>query len=90
MDRSIVFDQEKWYTTSQVIDLAREGYVPFKSLQTLYTLIHSGKIKVVERGESKNKKKWYIQGKELVKYAESQKVTLHKNVKQMQKGSSKT
>lgn len=89
MSEKLVFDQEKWYTTSQVIDLAKDGYVPFKSLNTLYELIHQGKIKVVERGESK-KKKYYIQGKELVKYAENQKVTLKANGKQMQKGSSKT
>ena len=79
----IVFDLEKWYTTTQVVQLARQGYSPFRSLTTLYSLINTGKIQVVARGENK-KKKYFIQGKELVRFAESQKVTIsNNNVKQM-------
>jgi len=90
MKDKIEFDLEKWYTTTQVVTLSKEGYFPFRSLAILYGLIHSGKLKVVARGEGK-KKKFYIQGKELTRYAESQQITIHQNNgKQMQKGSSKT
>lgn len=75
----IEFDPEKWYTTSQAVLLAREGYSPFRSLSTIYSLINTGKLKVVARGENK-KKKYYIQGKEIQRYAESQQVTItHKH-----------
>lgn len=78
----LVFDLEKWYTTTQVVDLARQGYSPFRSLSTLYALIHSGELQVVARGENK-KKKFFIQGKEIVRYAESQRITINPNDKQM-------
>jgi hypothetical protein len=90
MREDIIFDLEKWYTTTQVVQLARQGYSPFKSLGVLYKIIHSGQISVVARGD-KEKKKYFIQGKELVKFAESQKVTItKKDGKQMQESSSKT
>ena len=86
----IEFDNEKWYTTTQVIQLARQGYSPFRSLSTLYKIINSGKIEVVIRGDGK-KKKYYIQGKELVRFAESEKVTINnQDGEQMQEGSSTT
>lgn len=78
----LVFDLEKWYTTTQVVELARQGYSPFRSLTTLYTLIHSGELQVVARGD-KQKKKFFIQGKEIVRYAESQRITIQSNGKQM-------
>jgi hypothetical protein len=73
----IVFDPEKWYTTSQVVQLSRQGYSPFKSLTTLYKLIHTGQIQVVARGDDK-KKKFFIQGKDIVLFAESQKILVSK------------
>ena len=90
MKEKIEFDSEKWYTTTQVVSLSKEGYFPFRSLAVLYSLIHNSKLKVVARGEGK-KKKFYIQGKELTRYAESQQVTIHNNNgKQMQKVRTKT
>jgi hypothetical protein len=90
MTEELVFDLEKWYTTAQVVQLARQGYSPFRSLSTLYSLINNGKISVVARGENE-KKKFFIQGKEIVRYAESQATTIHKsNGKQSKESSSKT
>lgn len=65
------------------------GYSPFKSLSTLYALIKAGKIKVVVRGDE-NRKKYFIQGKDIITFAESQKVTISQsNVKPVQKDGSK-
>ena len=90
IQNEIEFDPEKWYTTSQVVKLAQQGYSPFKSLTTLYKIINSGKLEIVVIGDLA-KKKYYIQGKELVKFAESQKVTINnQDVKQMQEGSTTT
>ncbi len=89
MKDNIVFDPEKWYTTTQVVQLARQGYSPFRSLSTLYSLINTGQIQVVARGDNE-KKKYFIQGKELTRFAESQMTTINKdNGKQDSKGSSK-
>lgn len=65
------------------------GYSPFKSLSTLYALIKAGKIKVVVRGDE-NRKKYFIQGKDIVTFAESQKITITQtDVKLVQKNGSK-
>lgn len=65
------------------------GYSPFKSLTTLYALIKAGKIKVVVRGDEK-RKKYFIQGKDIVTFAESQKITITQtDVKPVQKNGSK-
>lgn len=86
----IVFDPDKWYTTTQVVELARQGYSPFKSLSTLYKLINEGKLNVVIRGDE-NRKKFFIQGKDISSFAESQKVTVSQsNGKPLQKGRPKT
>lgn len=85
----VEFSLEKWYTTTQVVDLARQGYSPFKSLSTLYRLINEGKLKVVVSGDAK-RKKFFIQGKDIVSFAEGQKTTISKpHDKPMQKGSAK-
>ncbi len=76
-EQELEFDPEKWYTTTQVVQLARQGYSPFRSLATLYKLINSGELRVVARGDNE-KKKYFIQGKEMVRYAESQNATLSK------------
>jgi len=76
--QKIDFQLEKYYTTTQIVDLARQGYFPYRSLSKIYAIINSGKILVIARGDNK-KKKYYIQGKELVKYAESQKVLINNN-----------
>ena len=82
MKEDIVFDPEKWYTTTEVVQLARQGYSPFRSLSTVYSLINSGQLKVVARGDNE-KKKYFIQGKEIVRFAESQTTTINKpDVKQ--------
>ena len=65
------------------------GYSPFKSLTTLYALIKAGKIKVVVRGDEK-RKKYFIQGKDIVTFAESQKITITQtDAKPVQKNGSK-
>ena len=74
----VEFNADLWNTTTEVVNLSRQGYSPFKSLSTLYRLIHDGKIPVVARGENK-KKKYFIQGKDIIAFAESQKITLGKS-----------
>jgi len=86
----ITFDENKWYSTTEVVQLAKQGYAPFKSLGTLYSIIQAGKIPVVIRGDE-NRKKYYIQGKDLVTFSESQKVSVtNKDEEQMQTKRSKT
>lgn len=82
MNKEIIFDPETWYSTTQIVQLARQGYAPFRSLSTLYSIINTGKIQVVARGTTK-RKKYFIQGKDLVMFAESQKITINKDDKQM-------
>ncbi len=90
-NEEIEFDQEKWYTTSQAVQLARQGYSPFRTLSVLYKIIKSGDLKVVARGDNV-KKKYFIQGKEIVRYAKSQEITISNNNdgEQNKKVSSKT
>lgn len=77
MKKEITFDSEMWYSTSQIVELSRAGFFPYKSISTIYELIRSGKLPVVIKGDE-NKRTYSVQGKDLAAFAESQKIVLEK------------
>lgn len=67
-----MIQDEKWYTVSELALLAKDGFVPFQSPHTWYTIINSGGIKHIVKGrKEKGPKTFLVQGRDLKEYLNS-------------------
>ena len=70
-----MINDEQWYKISDIVKLAKEGFVPFRSPGTWYRIIQSGKLKHIVKGEEDSTRTFIIQGRDIKEYLESLKVT---------------
>lgn len=69
---------ERWYSLTDLTDLAKIGVTPYKSRQTWLELIKKGEITALEKGEGK-KIVYMLQGKDIINHLNARKI--HSNQK---------
>ena len=65
-----MIEKEKWYSISELVALAKEGYLPFKGRQTWVELIKAGKLKAVSKGNAE-RKAYTVHGTDVLALVES-------------------
>jgi len=70
-------DPEKWYSITDLVALAKDGYVPFLSRTTWTDLVQSKKLPYLIKGDE-NKKVYMLQGKDIISYLDESKIPENK------------
>lgn len=60
-----MINPEKFYTITQIAELAQEGYVPFKGKDKWRELINKGELSATIKGPE-HRKTFLVQGKDLL------------------------
>lgn len=68
-----MINEERWYTITELLSLAKDGLLPYKSRSTWLELIKSGKLKAIEKGES-HRKTYMLQGTDIIAYLDGIKI----------------
>lgn len=72
-----MLNEKTWYTINDLMKLAKEGDVPFKSRNSWLALINAGKLKAIRNGND-NKFTYSIQGIDVVECLNGIKVSGNK------------